>query len=85
VNHARLVIVVTNYKFGSSFTNCLLHLEGEEVFGSAKQPANSCPLGTNIDSHHPNRANFFHPQVIIPDLVPNNVKDVHMQQPPSSP
>jgi hypothetical protein len=35
-NLARLVVFVANYTFEFFFTNCLLHLEGEEVFGSTK-------------------------------------------------
>jgi hypothetical protein len=32
----KLVAIVANYTFGSSFTNCLPHLKGEKVFGFAK-------------------------------------------------
>jgi hypothetical protein len=85
VNPAWLATIVTNFMFGSSFTNCLPHLKGEEVFGYAKRPTNSCPPSIDNDSHHFNHVNFFCPLITILNLVPNNVKDVHMQQPPLSP
>jgi hypothetical protein len=79
----RLVAIMANYMFRSSFTNCLPHLEGEKVFGSSKWLAD-CPLGANNNSHRPNRVNFFHPQITIPIAEPNEVDDVHKQQLPSS-
>jgi len=85
VNPARLATIVTNFMFEFSFTNCLPHLRGEEVFGYAKRPTNSCPPSIDNDSHHLNHVNFFCPLIIILNLVPNNVKDIHMQQPPLSP
>ncbi len=85
VNLARLATILTNFMFGSSFTNCLPHLKGEEVFGFAMWPTNSCPPSIDNDSHHFNHVNFSCPRVIILNLVPNNVKDVHMQQPPLGP
>jgi hypothetical protein len=36
IDLARLTVVVANYTFGSSFSYCILHLEGEELFGSIK-------------------------------------------------
>jgi hypothetical protein len=50
---AKLVTIMANYTSMSSFTNCLLHLEEEEVFGFAKQPVD-CPLDANNDSHRSN-------------------------------
>ncbi len=66
-----------------SFTNCLLHLEGKEVFGFSKRLAYSPPSADN-DSHCLNLVNLSHPRVIVPTTKPNIVDDVHMQQSPSS-
>jgi len=75
---ARLVVVVTNYMFKSCYTNCLSHLEEvEEVFGFAKQFVN-CPHDVDNDSHCLNHVTFSHPRIIIPNVVPNNLKDVRM-------
>jgi hypothetical protein len=46
---ARLTATMANYTSGSSFTNFLLHLEGEKVFGSSKRPVDY-PLSVNNDS-----------------------------------
>jgi hypothetical protein len=35
---AKLVVVMANYTFRSSFTNRLPHLEGEKVYESTKRP-----------------------------------------------
>jgi hypothetical protein len=32
----KLVVVVANYMFGFSFSNCIPHLKGEHVYGSTK-------------------------------------------------
>jgi hypothetical protein len=56
----RLVEVMANYTFGSSFINCLLHLEGEKVFGFSKQLTN-CPPSVDNDSHRSNHVNFSCP------------------------
>ncbi len=61
---AKLTVVVANFTSRSSFTNHLLHLEGKEVFGFAKQLVN-CLLGVNEDSHHLNHVNFFCPRESI--------------------
>jgi hypothetical protein len=53
----------------------------EKVFGFVKRHVD-CPLGTYNDSHRLDCVNFFHPKVIVPIVVPNNVKDVRMQQLP---
>ncbi len=74
---------MANYTFGSSSTNCLPRLKGEEVFGSSQQLVD-CPLGINNDSHCPNHVNFSHPWIIVLIAKPNIVNNVHMQQPPSS-
>jgi hypothetical protein len=76
-DHAKLAIVMANYTSRLSFTNCLLHLEGEKVFGSFKQHADY-PPGVDNDSHHPNHVNFSRPRVIVFATKPNNVDDVHM-------
>jgi hypothetical protein len=46
-DHAKLAIVVANCMSGSSFTNCLLHLEGDKVFGSSKRFVD-CPLSLTM-------------------------------------
>jgi hypothetical protein len=38
------------------------HFEGEEVFGSQKRKAD-VPLGSEHESHRPNKVNFSHPRV----------------------
>jgi len=38
------------------------HLEGEEVFGFGKRKLD-LPIGSEGDSHHPNKVNFSHPRV----------------------
>jgi hypothetical protein len=53
----KLVTVVANFTSKSSFTNHLLHLEGEEVLGSIKQPTNYPPSADEY-SHHLDHANF---------------------------
>jgi hypothetical protein len=75
------VVDVVNYTFGSSFSYCTPHLEGEEVFRSTKQLVN-CPPSANNDSHCHNRVNFSCPQVIVLVVQPNIVKNVSMQQLP---
>ncbi len=77
----RLMATMANYMFGSSFSYYVLHLEGEEVFGSAKQLAN-CPLGAKNDSHRPDHVNFSRPKVTIIITQPNVVNNVGMQQRP---
>jgi hypothetical protein len=74
---AILVIVVTNYTSRFSVFYCTLHLEGEEVFGSAKEPTDY-PLGVNNDSHDPNHVNFYHPQTTIIATQSNIVGNVGM-------
>lgn len=70
----KLVMVVANYTSKLSFTNCLPHLKGEEVFGSFKQPTNYPPSVDN-DPHHLDRVNSSPPQLTIPtielDIVDN--------------
>ncbi len=58
-----------------------LCFEGEEVFGSAKQPTN-CPLNADNDFHCLNHVNFFCPQIKILVAQPHIVRKVGMQQPP---
>jgi hypothetical protein len=52
-----MVVVVTILALGSSYTSRILHLEGEEVFGSIKQKKN-VPLGPEGDSLKHNCVNF---------------------------
>jgi hypothetical protein len=66
-----------NYMFKFSFSYCILHLEGEEVFGSTKESINSLPSAKN-DFHHFNRVNLFHPKVTVPIAQPNVVGNVSM-------
>jgi hypothetical protein len=77
------MVVVANYTFESSFTNCLLHLEEEKVFGSTKRFTNCLP-SVNNDSHRLDRVNFFHPKVSVLTTKPNIVEDVCMHKPPFS-
>jgi hypothetical protein len=67
--------------FESSFLNHASHLEGEEVFGFAKQLANY-PFGVDHDFHHHDNVNFSRPRITIPVVEPNIVEDVGMHQPP---
>ncbi len=78
----KLTTIVANFTFGSTFANCLLHLEREKVFGFAKQLVD-CFLGIDQDSHRLDCVNFFHPWVFVPTPEPNIVDYVHVQQPPS--
>ncbi len=68
---------MVNYTSRSSFSYCVSHFEGEEVFGSTKQPIDY-PSNVDNDSHHHYRMNFSHPWVTVLIAQPN----VGMQQPP---
>jgi hypothetical protein len=68
---------MANYMSESSFFRYTLHLKGEEVFGSTKQPADCLP-SVNNDFHWLDRVNFFHPQVIIHVVQRNVVMNVGM-------
>ncbi len=57
---ARLIVIVTNYMSGPSFSYCALHFKGDEVFGSTKQPVDCRPCVEN-DFHHPDYVNLFCP------------------------
>ncbi len=72
---------MANYTSKLSFTNHLSHLEGEEVFGSSKRPANCLPSIDN-DSHCLDYVNFSCPGVTVFIVEPNIMDDVHMPQPP---
>ncbi len=73
----KLVVVVTNYVFKSSFMTQNLHLKGEEVFGLAKHNVDYSP-GANDDSHKLNHVNLFCPHVAIPPSQLNNVDNLHV-------
>jgi hypothetical protein len=72
---------VANYTSGFSFSYHILHLEGEEVFGSAKQP-DDYPFNAKNDSHCPNCLNFSCPWITVLAIQSNVVDNVSMQQPP---
>ncbi len=80
-DHAKLVVIVANYTSRSSFTNHLLHLQGEEVFRFAKWHVD-CPLSAIKDSHHPYCVNLSSPQVSIIAIKLDIMEDVQVQQPP---
>jgi hypothetical protein len=58
----QMAITVARLTPGSSYTLRILHLEGEEVFGSVKQKQN-LPLKSKGNSHKHDHVNFSHPQV----------------------
>jgi hypothetical protein len=72
---------LANYMFGFSFSYHVLHLAGEEVFGSAKRLVD-CPLGANNDYHCLDHVSFFRPRVIVLTTQPNVVGNIGMQQLP---
>jgi hypothetical protein len=47
---SQMVVIVTKFALGSSYTSRIPHLEGEEVFGSTKQRQN-LPFGSKDDFH----------------------------------
>ncbi len=53
----QMATIVAKLALGSSYTSKILHLQGEEVFGSVKQKQN-LPLGLEGDSHRHDCANF---------------------------
>jgi hypothetical protein len=67
--------VMANYTSRSSFFYCLLHVKGEEVFGSAKRPTN-CPPNVNNDSHCHDYVNLSRPQIIVHVAQLNIVRNV---------
>ncbi len=79
----RLVTVVANYTSRSSFTKCLSHFKGKEVFGSSKWLAD-CPFNVDNDYHRFDHVNFSCLWIIVLAIEPNVMDNVHMQQPPSS-
>jgi hypothetical protein len=72
------MVVVANYTYGSSFTNCPLHHEGEKAFRSTKR-AIDCPLGTNKYSHRHDHVNFSHPRVSILVVELDILEDIYVQ------
>jgi hypothetical protein len=69
--------LMANYMSGSSFFYYVLHLKGEEVFGSAKQPTDF-PPNVNNDSHFHDYVNLSRPQITIHVAQPNIVRNVRM-------
>lgn len=61
---SKLMVVVANYTYGFLFTTRTPHLEGEKVFGFAKQDANFSPC-VDDELHRPNHIKFFHPCVVV--------------------
>lgn len=55
----QLAILVAIFTWGSSYTPRILHLEGEEVFGSIKHKQN-LPVGLKGDLHKHDCVNFSH-------------------------
>jgi hypothetical protein len=78
---SKLVATIANYASKFSFTAWTPCLEGEEVFGFAKQSADFSPR-VDDESHRPNHVNFSHPRVVIPTCHPNNVGDLHIHGSP---
>jgi len=74
---------MANYTFKSSFTTCLLHLKGKDVFRFSKWLVEYPPSNDN-DSQHPDHVNLSRPQITVLIVEPNIVDDVHMQQPLSN-
>ncbi len=72
---ARLMILMANYMSEYSFSNRTPHLEGEEVFGFAKQSVD-CLLGVDNDFHHPHHVNLFCPRITVLAVRPNIIGDV---------
>jgi hypothetical protein len=71
------VVAIASYAYESLFTTWTLHLEGEEVFDSAKRSTNVSPRADD-KLHRPNHVNFSHPWVIVPACQPNSVNDLHI-------
>jgi len=56
----QMVIVIAMYRVNSKFTQCKLHLEVEEVFGSMNRRS-SFTFRSKGDSHMHDYVNFFCP------------------------
>ncbi len=61
-DHLQMATVVIKFISGSSYTLIILHLEGEEVFGSTKR-RQDLPLGLIGNLHRHECVNFFCPKV----------------------
>ncbi len=59
-DHVRSTVVVAIYTFGTSFSNHVMHFEGEEVLQFGKRPID-CPFGVDNDSHRLDCVNVFRP------------------------
>jgi hypothetical protein len=55
---SKLVVAIAYYAYESLFTTWILHLEGKEVFGSAKCSTNFSPRADD-KLHRPNQVNFL--------------------------
>jgi hypothetical protein len=78
---SKFVAIVANFAFGSSFMTLILHLEGEEVFGSAKCSADFLPR-VNNESPKANHVKFSCPHVAIPTCHPNSVNNLQIHGSP---
>jgi hypothetical protein len=58
----QIVAIITKYTSSFGVFTKILHLEGEEVFGSIKRKAN-LPLGSEANSHQHDQMNFSHPKM----------------------
>jgi hypothetical protein len=77
----KLTTIIANYTSESLFTTWILHLEGEEVFGSAKRDVNFSS-SANEELHRLNHVNFSHLCVAILACQPNNVNDLSIPKSP---
>ncbi len=58
----QIVVAIAKYISSSNLFTRILHLEGEEMFGSTKRKANLLPR-SKVNSHQHDQVNFFHPKV----------------------
>ena len=56
------------------------HLEGEEVFGSTKRKLD-IPIGSEGDSHRPDKVNFSHPRVQLRSIEVPQAIPIHASPP----
>jgi hypothetical protein len=65
-----IVIAITKYTSSFGLSTRILHLEGEEMFGSARHKAN-LPHRLKANSHWHDRLNFFCPKVANATIIIN--------------